>query len=520
MKKTVSVNIKGLNFLIEEDAYELLHQYMDRLNHALRNDKGKNEIIEDIELRVAELCSSKLNERKQVIELDDIRSILETLGDPSLYIDEEATENNSTKQSNIPNDKTVSEKRLFRDTDNASIAGVCAGISNYFNIDVVIIRAIFLVIFLFGGFGFPLYVILWIVVPKANSTIDKLRMRGKPITVESVRVEVETAAERIKNESKSFANRMRNDENVGRRFSVLGKFITGAMGIAFICLGLLLLVLFLVTGIGGIQFIPAQSETGFLSISQLSELVLRNSSDYRLAWWGVIIAGTSGILFVLLLGAKLLFRIRNKWSRITLSLLFTAGFVGTFICIPVGLKTAREMAIEGEIEREVGSVNVAELEIVTNAATFQFSPEFKIKSEGKYGMIGLKENKIVQGGIHLTFKQSKDSVYHIYQNLSAHSFSHQNALIKAKHIEHSIYIAANKLHINSSYSYPKKDKLRDQEVCVIIEIPDGKFVKIGGTRVPSFENEKVADETKLYYDKDKFYYNEDGFLQGDGSYIP
>ena len=133
MKKTVSVNIKGLNFLIEEDAYELLHQYMDRLNHALRNDKGKNEIIEDIELRVAELCSSKLNERKQVIELDDIRSILETLGDPSLYIDEEATENNSTKQSNIPNDKIVSEKRLFRDTDNASIAGICAGISNYFN---------------------------------------------------------------------------------------------------------------------------------------------------------------------------------------------------------------------------------------------------------------------------------------------------------------------------------------------------------------------------------------------------
>ena len=333
-------------------------------------------------------------------------------------------------------------------------------------------------------------------------------------------MEVETAAERIKNESKSFANRMRNDENVGRRFSVLGKFITGAMGIAFICLGLLLLVLFLVTGIGGIQFIPAQSETGFLSISQLSELVLRNSSDYRLAWWGVIIAGTSGILFVLLLGAKLLFRIRNKWSRITLSLLFTAGFVGTFICIPVGLKTAREMAIEGEIEREVGSVNVAELEIVTNAATFQFSPEFKIKSEGEYGMIGLKENKIVQGGIHLTFKQSKDSVYHIYQNLSAHSFSHQNALIKAKHIEHSIYIAANKLHINSSYSYPKKDKLRDQEVCVIIEIPNGKFIKIGGTRVPSFENEKVAHETKLYYDKDKFYYNEDGFIQGDGSYIP
>jgi cell division septum initiation protein DivIVA len=69
MKRTVSINIKGMNFLIEEDAYELLQQYIDRLTHVLRNDKGSKEIIEDIELRVAELCSSKLNDRKQVIEI-------------------------------------------------------------------------------------------------------------------------------------------------------------------------------------------------------------------------------------------------------------------------------------------------------------------------------------------------------------------------------------------------------------------------------------------------------------------
>ena len=72
MKKTVSVNIKGMNFLIEEDAYELLQSYMDRLTHSLRNEKGSKEIIEDIEFRVAELCSHHLNEKKQVIEKEDI----------------------------------------------------------------------------------------------------------------------------------------------------------------------------------------------------------------------------------------------------------------------------------------------------------------------------------------------------------------------------------------------------------------------------------------------------------------
>ena len=153
MKKTTSIHIKGMNFLFEEDAYELLQDYMDRLNHGLRNEKGNKEIVEDIELRIAELCTSILNDKKQVIEIEDIKSILETLGDPSQYIDEE--ESSKTTFSKEPFDGAKNKDRhLFRDVDNATIAGVCAGIANYFKIDVVIIRALFILLFLFGGFGF------------------------------------------------------------------------------------------------------------------------------------------------------------------------------------------------------------------------------------------------------------------------------------------------------------------------------------------------------------------------------
>lgn len=167
MKKTVSVNIKGMNFLIEEDAYELLQDYMNRLSHGLRNEKGSKEIIEDIELRIAELCSTKLTDRKQVIEIEDIESILVTLGDPSQYIedDSESTETFTSTERESSSSRS-SEKRLFRDLDNAAIAGVCSGIANFLNIDVVIVRAIFVIVFMFAGFGLPLYVILWIIVPK------------------------------------------------------------------------------------------------------------------------------------------------------------------------------------------------------------------------------------------------------------------------------------------------------------------------------------------------------------------
>lgn len=151
MKKTVSVNIKGSNFLIEEDAYELLQDYLDRLNTALKNESGSKEIIEDVELRIAELCSEKLSEFKTVVELEDIEDILNTLGDPSMYLDEESEEG-SQEQSYESSSNQSSERRLFRDTENAVIGGVCQGIANFMNIDVVIIRAIFVVILLFAGF--------------------------------------------------------------------------------------------------------------------------------------------------------------------------------------------------------------------------------------------------------------------------------------------------------------------------------------------------------------------------------
>jgi len=305
MKKTVSVNIKGMNFLIEEDAYELLQDYMDRLKHGLRNEQGSKEITEDIELRIAELCSAKLNEKKQVIEIEDIESILATLGDPKQYIDEDSDSSEgyskASKDFTTPKSK---EKRLFRDIDNASIAGICAGIANFFNIDVVIIRAIFVVMFFFGGFGFPLYIILWIIVPKANSTIDKLRMRGIPITVDTVREEVESAAQRLTKGSKNFADKFRNDDTNHQRFSSVGRIITVLFGGWLIAVGLFFLVMFLIFGIGGMQFIPVQSDNGFLSFAEFGELVLKDDSDFTWSWFGGLLTGFSVILFILVLGLK------------------------------------------------------------------------------------------------------------------------------------------------------------------------------------------------------------------------
>lgn len=511
MKRTVSVNIKGMNFLIEEDAYELLQDYMDRLSQSLRNEKGNKEITEDIELRIAELCSSKLTDKKQVIEIEDIQSILETLGDPAQYIDEDAEPSETFSKNQENSHSKEKDRRLFRDVDKATIAGVCAGISNFFNIDVVIVRAIFVVMFLFGGFGFPLYIILWIIVPKANSTIDRLRMKGKAVTVESVRDEVETAAERLKNESKSFAQRMRKDDNYTRRFSSIGRLITVIFGSGIIMFGLFFLVMFLIFGVASLQVVPVQSETGFISLPELAQLVLTNESDYNWAWIGTLLAGFSVIFFFLLLGIKIVFRIRNKWSKMSLGFLFITGFIGTIICIFIGAKTSREMTIEGEIEREVVTVYAEQLTIEPQDSKYKEISNFKVKSNGRFGMMGLQGNDILETGIHFQYRISKDSLFHVYQNLSAHSHAHKIALEKAKNIEHYLKIDGSQLFVNTYYTFPKSDKLRDQEVYIIVDIPEGKSVKINKQtiRLGSFDSDEQNQNE---------FNEEEGYLSNNGDY--
>lgn len=512
MKKTVSVNIKGMNFLIEEDAYELLQDYMNRLSHGLRNEKDSKDIIEDIELRIAELCTSRLNDKKQVIEIEDIQIILDTLGDPSQYLDGDDSSSQEFKETY--EQKTYQqngERHLFRDLENASIAGVCAGIANYFKIDTIIIRAIFLIMFFFGGFGFPLYVILWIVVPKAKSTIEKLRMRGKPITVDSVKEEVENAAKRFETETKSFANRIRREDYLSHRFSSIGKIIGAVVGVFLIIKGLFFLVMLMIFGVIGVRVIPVQSDNGYLSLPELAKMAVETQSDYNWGYAGVMVAGFSIVFFLLLLGIKLVFRIRNRWSRLSLISLFITGFIGSMMVLVIGLKSGRELSIPGELENEIGYYSGEQLTIVPHLSAYANNSKFKVKSDGEWGMLGIKGNKISEAGIRIHYKPSSDSLFHVYQLITAHSHSHKTALEKANNIHHTMSIDSNIVNIDNYFTYPIADKLRLQEVEIYIEIPSGKTVKINNEVIRLGAdpfNEQKMDE----------HHEEKGHLDGDGSY--
>jgi phage shock protein PspC (stress-responsive transcriptional regulator) len=195
MKITVSINLGGYSFNIDEDAYAELKIYLRNLELHFAGEESSSEILSDIETRMAELFRIKITSYKQVINIEDVRQAISVLGAPEDISDNDGT--SSHKKFSSPG-----YHRMYRDPDNRIIGGVCSGMGAYWNIDPVIIRIIFIALTLAGGIGVMVYLILYIVLPEAKTTAQKIEMKGEPVNIhnikESVKKEFESVRKNIK----------------------------------------------------------------------------------------------------------------------------------------------------------------------------------------------------------------------------------------------------------------------------------------------------------------------------------
>ena len=184
MKKTITINISGVIFNIEEDAYDVLRTYLDKLGRNFTDSDGKEEIIADIEARIAELFTERLGDRKEVISQVDVDQVMNVMGKPEdLGMDAD----DETENKGWTTYTRTQKRRVYRDTEKGVIGGVCAGISHYFGWDPIWMRIILLVVLFGFGIGFLLYVLAWIIIPAAKTTAEKLEMRGEPVNVETIK---------------------------------------------------------------------------------------------------------------------------------------------------------------------------------------------------------------------------------------------------------------------------------------------------------------------------------------------
>ena len=178
MKKVVSASVGGRNFTLEEEAYERLGRYLEHFKNRLTvPESQKAEVMEEIEGRMAELFTQEVGTSGRVVSLEMVNRVAATLGMPDGSSEDGFGGGTAAPQS---------PRKLYRDTDDKKIAGVCSGLSLYLDVDVTLVRVLMLAALIFGSAGFWVYVILWIVVPVADTPAKKCELRGIAPTAENM----------------------------------------------------------------------------------------------------------------------------------------------------------------------------------------------------------------------------------------------------------------------------------------------------------------------------------------------
>lgn len=278
MKKTVTINLNGIVFHIDEDAYMLLQHYLEQLSKQFSAEDEK-EILNDIEARIAELFTEKLQNGKNVVEKPNVERVMEVLGNPSQFAD---NDNDDTDNQHAENDKRKrTNKRLYRDPENKILGGVAAGIAAYLEWNILLVRLLFvLFLFISVGWSFLLYLVIWIIVPEATTTAQRLEMHGEDVTIENIKTQVKNAQEYV--QSDEFKS---NAKNIGSRIErILSPIVktvfivvSSIVGFTLLLVSLSLLAAFVIALLHAdilLAFLPFSVGSGYLAIIGIVSIFL------------------------------------------------------------------------------------------------------------------------------------------------------------------------------------------------------------------------------------------------------
>lgn len=328
MKKTIIINISGIVFHIDEDAYGILEKYLESLNHYFGNTNEGKEIVTDIESRIAELLQPKINDAKQSVSIEDVSEILSILGTPE---DIAGSESSSFEQEPSVSDYNLGKRmsrRLYRDIDNSVIGGVCSGLGAYFKIDSVFFRIIFIALIFAGGVSLIIYPILWIVVPAARTSAQKLEMRGQDVNLSNIEKTVREEFLHIKsNMNKPDSTWNRIGEFFREIFNFIGILIRGIFNVLRYIIGIFLVLMaifFSVALIGALYFknfaIHGDFNDYFTSVQDFLYHVISpvTADTMLLLLFVILVIPIAGLVY---LGLKLLIRFetRQKWIILVIS---------------------------------------------------------------------------------------------------------------------------------------------------------------------------------------------------------
>lgn len=496
MNKTVNINLSGIIFHIEEDAYSKLQTYLTTIRGYFSESEGRDEIMADIENRIAEMLSERVSDKKQVVLMTDVERVIEIMGKPEEFAGDQAQEETKYKQQ--PYYARKKNKRVFRDGENKILGGVCSGIANYFNADPLWLRLALVISFFVFGSGLLLYIVLWIVIPEAKTTAEKLEMRGEDVNFSNIgkKVEEELSSfgkkaenwgEEVKNSASQTRTKARDfiDQLIFFISSIFGSFFrvfTKIVGVFIAIVGMILLIGMISSLFGGTGIIHLDGDT--FSIHDGFSMFFESKNQELFASIAIFLFVGIPLIMLVYAGIKLLLGIKtkNKYVGRSAGVLWLVGLV---LIIILGNQVIRQFSDEATSKNTIpltqpksGTLSLKVKGVSEN------NYEYEHQRRGKHMRVKIKNRNLVSmdeenlniGLPQLNIVRSETDSFEVVIYGESRGKDRKEALHLARNISYELSQNDSIVEFMPYFSVPKQDKWRAQDVHIEVRVPKGKTI--------------------------------------------
>ncbi|MEW7278399.1 PspC domain-containing protein [Aquimarina sp. 2201CG1-2-11] len=480
MNKTVNINLAGIFFHIDEDAYLKLQRYLDAIKRSFTDSQGRDEIIADIEARIAELFSEKIKDERQVIGINEVEEVITVMGQPEDYrIDEEIFED----EPQADHQRSKTSKQLFRDPTNSYVGGVSSGLGHYLGIESIWVRLAWILFTIFSSGAFILiYIAFWIFVEEAKTTADFLAMKGEAVNISNIEKKIKEGfdgvASSVKNvDYQKYGSKVKSSS--ATFFDALGDVLLFLLKFFVKLVGVLFIIIAGATLIGLFVGLFTIGTFGFMDTPWVEYMEVGSHPDVPMWLISILVFFAVGIpfFFLFIVGLKIL--IKNLKS---IGSVAKFGLLGVWILSLIGITILgiRQATLEA-YDAEVISEQNTVLPITQNDTL-----KIKMKGDSRYAKSLRHHNDynikrapnggrvIVIQDIEVYLKASeKDSTVAITIEKKAEGRSYDEAEKRAENLKYA-YTVEDKSVILDGYAIADyASKYRDQEVRVILTLPEG-----------------------------------------------
>ena len=526
MNKTVNIKLAGVFFHIDEDAYLKLSRYLEAIKRSFTDSQGRSEIISDIEARIAELFSERIQNEKQVVGIKLVDEVITIMGQPEDYlVDDEIFEDEPQPRQSYSSRTT---KKLFRDTDNSYIGGVATGLSHYFGIDAIWMRLLWILLTIGSGGTFILiYLIFWALVPEAVTTAEKLTMTGDPVNITNIEKKIkdgiDTVSEKVRNvDLKKHGEKIKEgidsvSDNISETvknvdfqkqgnklksssqnfFDTLGTIIMFFLKVIAKFIGVILIIVGISTLISLIVAFFTVGITDAVHFPGMDFIDAANSANIPLWLISMLIFFAIGIpfFFVFYLGLKILvnnLKSIGNIAKFTLLGIWLMAIIGLFV---IGVKQATEHAFDAKFMVKEQLDVTANDTLKINMVSDSNYDGYYYRRNNNYRLVEDENGRtIISSNIRLVVRSTKDSLASMVIEKQSRGSSYDIARNRAKNINYSYALNDGKLDLSSYLTTDIENKFSEQEVMVILYVPEGTVI--------------YADDNTYSFHRNSSYYND------------